>query len=165
MIARRLNSVQEYYFSKKLREVAAMIEDGKPIINMGIGSPDLPAHPNVVDALKESFDHPKVHQYQSYQGLHELRKAIADFYKKYYNLAPIPIDQDVSFEFHKEFESCREINLAMRQKDLSAQCLLLGELPKIVPFWSEAPLVRKLLLWWNQNPLLIHYLLKLSAIR
>ena len=61
MTARRLKSVQEYYFSKKLREVAAMKAEGKPIINMGIGSPDLPAHPNVVDALKESFDHPKVH--------------------------------------------------------------------------------------------------------
>ena len=90
MTARRLKSVQEYYFSKKLREVAAMKAYGKPIINMGIGSPDLPAHPNVVDALKESFDHPKVHQYQSYQGLHELRKAIADFYKKYYNHAADP---------------------------------------------------------------------------
>lgn len=85
MKARRLNTVQEYYFSKKLREVAAMVAAGKPIINMGIGSPDLPAHPKVVAALKDSFDHPKVHQYQSYQGLPELRQAIADFYQKYYN--------------------------------------------------------------------------------
>ena len=85
MKARRLNTVQEYYFSKKLREVAAMVAAGKSIINMGIGSPDLPAHPKVVAALKDSFDHPKVHQYQSYQGLPELRQAIADFYQKYYN--------------------------------------------------------------------------------
>ena len=84
MTARRLNTVQEYYFSKKLREVAAMVADGKPVINMGIGSPDLAAHPSVVDALKDSLDHPKVHQYQSYQGLPELRKDIADFYLKYY---------------------------------------------------------------------------------
>ncbi len=70
MTARRLNSVQEYYFSKKLREVARRWwQQGKPVINMGIGSPDLPAHPEVVSALKDSFNHPKVHQYQSYQGL------------------------------------------------------------------------------------------------
>lgn len=90
MTARRLNTVQEYYFSKKLREVAAMIAQGKPVINMGIGSPDLPAHPQVVDALKESFNHPKVHQYQSYQGIPELRQAIADFYQKHYQVEANP---------------------------------------------------------------------------
>ena len=90
MKARRLNSVQEYYFSKKLRAVAAMVAEGKPIINMGIGSPDLPAHPTVVEALKHSFDHPKVHQYQSYQGLPELRQAIANFYQKYYQFTADP---------------------------------------------------------------------------
>jgi len=90
MTARRLNTVQEYYFSKKLREVATMVAEGKPIINMGIGSPDLPPHPKVVAALKDSFDHPKVHQYQSYQGLPELRQAIANFYKKNYCVAANP---------------------------------------------------------------------------
>tara|TARA_A100001011_G_C14239237_1_gene812482 strand:- start:368 stop:1516 length:1149 start_codon:yes stop_codon:yes gene_type:complete len=90
MTARRLNTVQEYYFSKKLREVAAMIAQGKPVINMGIGSPDLPAHPQVVDALKESFNHPKVHQYQSYQGIPELRQAIAGFYQKHYQVEANP---------------------------------------------------------------------------
>ena len=90
MKARRLNTVQEYYFSKKLRAVAAMVAEGKPVINMGIGSPDLPAHPKVVTALKDSFDHPKVHQYQSYQGLPELRQAIADFYHKYYKYIADP---------------------------------------------------------------------------
>ena len=90
MTARRLNTVQEYYFSKKLREVATMVAEGKPVINMGIGSPDLPPHPKVVAALKDSFDHPKVHQYQSYQGLPELRQAIADFYEKNYSVAANP---------------------------------------------------------------------------
>lgn len=90
MTARRLNTVQEYYFSKKLREVAAMVAQGKPVINMGIGSPDLPAHPEVINALKNSFAHPKVHQYQSYQGLPELRETIADFYKKYYQVKVNP---------------------------------------------------------------------------
>ena len=90
MTARRLNTVQEYYFSKKLREVATMVAEGKPVINKGIGSPDLPPHPKVVAALKDSFDHPKVHQYQSYQGLPELRQAIADFYEKNYSVAANP---------------------------------------------------------------------------
>ena len=90
MTARRLNTVQEYYFSKKLREVATMVAEGKPVINMGIGSPDLPPHPKVVAALKDSFDHPKVHQYQSSQGLPELRQAIADFYEKNYSVAANP---------------------------------------------------------------------------
>ena len=67
-----------------------MVAEGKPVINMGIGSPDLPAHPKVVAALKESFDYPKVHQYQSYQGLPQLRQAIADFYRKYYQYTADP---------------------------------------------------------------------------
>ena len=57
MTARRLKSVQEYYFSKKLREVAAMKAYGKPIINMGIGSPDLRANPNELHDLKLSLIH------------------------------------------------------------------------------------------------------------
>ena len=52
MTAKRLNTVNEYYFSKKLREVANMISEGKPVINMGIGSPELPPQPDVVLALK-----------------------------------------------------------------------------------------------------------------
>ena len=84
MMAKRLDTIKEYYFSKKLRKVSAMIAEGKPIINMGIGSPDLPAHPDVVTALKESFSNPKVHQYQNYQGIPELRIAIAKFYQRHY---------------------------------------------------------------------------------
>ena len=90
MMAKRLDTVKEYYFSKKLREVSAMIAKGKPIINMGIGSPDLPAHPNVVTALKESFSNPKIHQYQSYQGIPELRIAIAKFYLRHYHVNANP---------------------------------------------------------------------------
>ena len=87
MTARRLESVQEYYFSKKLREVAGLILEGKDIINMGIGSPDLAPLPSVIKALKASLSHPKAHQYQSYQGLPELRKGIADFYQRHYQVA------------------------------------------------------------------------------
>ena len=87
MTARRLESVQEYYFSKKLREVAGLILEGKDIINMGIGSPDLAPLPSVVKVLKASLSHPKAHQYQSYQGLPELRQGIADFYQRHYQVA------------------------------------------------------------------------------
>ena len=67
-----------------------MINSGKPIINMGIGSPDIEPHPKIVKALSDAMNHQKAHMYQSYQGLPELRKTISDFYKKYYyvNLNP-----------------------------------------------------------------------------
>ncbi|MGX1928927.1 pyridoxal phosphate-dependent aminotransferase [Flagellimonas sp. 2504JD4-2] len=79
--AERLNTVQEYYFSRKLREVRGMINEGKPIINMGIGSPDLAPSPKVLETLKAAITDNGAHQYQSYQGLPELRGAIADFYQ------------------------------------------------------------------------------------
>ncbi len=85
--AKRLNSVKEYYFSIKLREVRSLIDQGKPIINLGIGSPDLSPPETVIKALKNA----DTHGYQSYQGLPELRKAIASFYQKYY-------DVDLNFE-------------------------------------------------------------------
>ena len=86
MTARRLDRIQEYYFSKKLREVRAMIASGKPVINMGIGSPDLPPPQEVVDALQNSLSHPTANKYQSYQGIPALREAIADFYQKQYSV-------------------------------------------------------------------------------
>ncbi|UII77945.1 aminotransferase class I/II-fold pyridoxal phosphate-dependent enzyme [Flagellimonas sp. HMM57] len=78
--ADRLHSVQEYYFSKKLREVRGLMNQGKPIINMGIGSPDLPPSKEAVTTLQEVLEDSKAHQYQSYQGLPELREAMANFY-------------------------------------------------------------------------------------
>ncbi len=80
--AKRLNDVKEYYFSIKLREVRSLIDQGKPIINLGVGSPDLAPPATVLDALKKA----DVHGYQSYQGLPELRKAMALFYKKFYGV-------------------------------------------------------------------------------
>ena len=102
MTAKRLNTVKEYYFSEKLREVTSMVADGNPVINIGIGSPDLPPHPKVVAALKESLDHPKVHQYQSYQGVPELRQAIADFYQKHYQYNANPISEILPLMGSKE---------------------------------------------------------------
>ena len=82
--ANRLLSVQEYYFSRKLREVAMMIKAGHPVINMGIGSPDLSPHSDVIKALSKAMDHPKANMYQAYQGLPELRSAITNFYQTHY---------------------------------------------------------------------------------
>ena len=84
--AKRLNSVQEYYFSKKLKEVRQLISDGKPIINMGIGSPDLLPSSLVIEAIQKAMHDEKAHEYQSYQGLPELRKEMANFYQNHYNV-------------------------------------------------------------------------------
>jgi len=82
--ANRLNIVEEYYFSKKLREISELEAKGESIINMGIGSPDLQPPSQVVEVLKNSLKDEKAHQYQSYRGLPELRKAMANFYKEQY---------------------------------------------------------------------------------
>jgi len=84
--ASRLDTVQEYYFSKKLREVRALSAQGKPIINMGIGSPDLQPPTEVIEAIQQAVVTQGAHKYQSYQGLPEFRKAVADFYKNKYNV-------------------------------------------------------------------------------
>ena len=76
MSANRLNNVKEYYFSSKLREVASLINKGKPIINLGIGNPDLLPPETVVESLKKCFVNPKHSQYQSYQGIPELRTIV-----------------------------------------------------------------------------------------
>ena len=88
--AKRLDTVQEYYFSKKLREVAALIADGKPVINMGIGSPDLKPSTKVLEAITNSLGDATAHKYQSYQGLPELREAIASFYKDKFSVTANP---------------------------------------------------------------------------
>ncbi|MCR9014646.1 pyridoxal phosphate-dependent aminotransferase [Aquiflexum gelatinilyticum] len=84
--SKRTDSIQEYYFSQKLKEVNRLREEGKPIINMGIGSPDLPPHPSVVDALHQSSSLPTSHGYQGYQGIPALRTAYADFYQSHYGV-------------------------------------------------------------------------------
>ena len=82
-IADRLKDVQEYYFSIKLREVRSLMKQGKPIINLGIGSPDLPPPQEVINALNSS----NVHGYQNYQGIPELRQSISSFYDKNYGVS------------------------------------------------------------------------------
>lgn len=88
--ANRLNSVSEYYFSKKLREVAEMNAQGKNVLNLGIGSPDLPPSKETIEALCEDAHKSNAHGYQSYVGLPELRKGFADWYQKWYNVSLNP---------------------------------------------------------------------------
>jgi aspartate/methionine/tyrosine aminotransferase len=85
--ANRLQEVQEYYFSRKLREVRQLKAAGHPILNMGIGSPDLAPSAAVLQTLRESLEDPGAHQYQSYQGLPELRQTIADFYHQKFGVS------------------------------------------------------------------------------
>ncbi len=85
-IAKRLQNVEEYYFSKKLREVALMKAQGKPIINLGIGSPDLEPPFKASMLLTESIMDEGAHKYQGYQGIPELRQAITEFYKTHYQV-------------------------------------------------------------------------------
>ena len=88
--ADRVSSVEEYYFSSKLREVNQMIADGKPIINLGIGSPDLAPDKLVIDALKNTADNSQAHGYQNYQGIPQLRTSIASFYSREYGVTLDP---------------------------------------------------------------------------
>ena len=84
--ANRLNSVSEYYFSAKLREVDQMNAAGKQVINLGIGNPDLPPSEATIEALCSEAQKPNVHGYQSYVGIPELRNGFADWYKKWYKV-------------------------------------------------------------------------------
>ncbi|WP_416437992.1 pyridoxal phosphate-dependent aminotransferase [Phnomibacter sp. MR] len=85
-LANRLNGIGEYYFSQKLREIDTMNKAGDNVINLGIGSPDLPPHPEVIKVLQEESAKPNVHAYQSYKGSPILRQAIADWYQNWYNV-------------------------------------------------------------------------------
>lgn len=81
--ASRFGEVEEYYFSKKLREIAQMQKEGKKVLNLGIGSPDLPPAPAVIQTLNEQSRRTDTHAYQSYSGLPELRRAFAEWYQKW----------------------------------------------------------------------------------
>ncbi|WP_299226955.1 aminotransferase class I/II-fold pyridoxal phosphate-dependent enzyme [uncultured Psychroserpens sp.] len=101
-LANRLQSVEEYYFSKKLREVNILKAQGKPIINLGIGSPDLNPPERVLNALVETFNENGAHKYQSYQGVPELREAICGFYKRHFNVPLSPLTEVLPLMGSKE---------------------------------------------------------------
>ena len=100
--ATRLDSVQEYYFSVKLREVRSLMNEGKEIINAGIGSPDLLPPDHVTPALIKAMGDHKAHGYQSYLGLPELRQAMSDFYKSQYNASLDPESEIIPLMGSKE---------------------------------------------------------------
>jgi LL-diaminopimelate aminotransferase len=85
-LAHRLEGIGEYYFSKKLTEIGELNKTGEAIINLGIGSPDMPPHASVIETLASEAAKPNVHAYQSYKGAEVLRKAFADWYKKWYEV-------------------------------------------------------------------------------
>ena len=84
--ADRLSLVSEYYFSRKLKEVAQLNAEGKDIISLAIGSPDMPPSEQTINKLCEVAHDPSAHGYQPTQGTPELRKAMAGFYKRWYNV-------------------------------------------------------------------------------
>ena len=84
--AQRVSEIQEYYFSRKLREVARLNAEGADIVSLGIGGPDRPPHKSVVDTLCRQAAVDSNHSYQPYVGIPELRKAMSDWYKRYYGV-------------------------------------------------------------------------------
>lgn len=91
--AERVNTIKEYYFSKKLREIAQLNAKGADIISLGIGGPDLPPDKEVVDTLCNDAYQADAHSYQPYVGLPTLRKAYADWYKKFYDVELNPASE------------------------------------------------------------------------
>ena len=92
-LSNRLNGIGEYYFSKKLTEIGELNKSGETVINLGIGSPDLPPHPSVVETLAKEAAKSNVHAYQSYKGAEPLRNAFAEWYKKWYRVELNPANE------------------------------------------------------------------------
>lgn len=91
--ADRLGGIREYYFSSKLRQIEEMNRQGATVINLGIGSPDLPPHPSVIQELYTGAKKPNTHAYQSYKGNPSFREAIAGWYQKWYGVSLDPASE------------------------------------------------------------------------
>jgi len=100
--ASRLNTVEEYYFSTKLKQIAQFKAEGIPVINIGIGSPDLAPSQKTIDALTAAAANPDHHAYQGYQGIPALRKAFADFYATHYHVELNPASEVLPLMGSKE---------------------------------------------------------------
>jgi LL-diaminopimelate aminotransferase len=100
--ADRTNSVQEYYFSRKLRQIEQMRNAGADIINLGIGSPDQPPSENTIRRLTDESCKPNVHGYPSYNGSPVLRKAFSDWYLKYFRVSLDPENEILPLMGSKE---------------------------------------------------------------
>ncbi len=91
--ARRLDGIAEYYFAGKLRDIAQMRQAGHPVLNLGIGSPDLPPAPSVIEALQTASNDPASHAYQPYTGIPALRNAWANWYLRWYGVTLDPLTE------------------------------------------------------------------------
>lgn len=88
--AHRVDEIKEYYFSRKLKEIAALNAQGADIISLGIGGPDRPPHRSVIETLAEEAARDDAHSYQPYTGLPALRKGFAQWYGRNYGVALDP---------------------------------------------------------------------------
>lgn len=91
--AKRLEGIGEYYFSEKLREIETLNQQGPRVINLGIGSPDLPPHPEVIQVLQQESARTDTHAYQSYKGAPALRQAISNWYRRWYGVELDPASE------------------------------------------------------------------------
>ena len=100
--AKRLSHIKEYYFSKKLAEIARLNKEGYDVINLGIGSPDLPPDESVLKQLEQTSAHASSHGYQPYRGIEGLRQAMSQWYLKTYNVELDPQDEILPLMGSKE---------------------------------------------------------------
>jgi LL-diaminopimelate aminotransferase len=100
--AKRLSHIKEYYFSKKLAEIAQLNKEGYDIINLGIGSPDLPPDESVLKQLEQTSAQSSAHGYQPYRGIEALRQAMSQWYLKTYNVELDPQDEILPLMGSKE---------------------------------------------------------------
>ncbi|MFS8081841.1 MAG: aminotransferase class I/II-fold pyridoxal phosphate-dependent enzyme [Ginsengibacter sp.] len=101
-VSQRLNGIEEYYFSKKLAAIEQMNRTGEEVINLGIGSPDMAPHPEVIQILQEAASNKNNHAYQSYKGSIVLREAVAKWYKKWYQVDLDPAKEILPLAGSKE---------------------------------------------------------------
>ena len=113
--AQRISSVKEYYFSLKLKEIAQLQANGKRIINLGIGSPDLPPPPTVIEALIKSAQDTGANKYQSYVGIPKLRKAIGYWYERKYSVSLNPDNEILPLMGSKE--GIMHLSMTFLEKD------------------------------------------------
>ncbi len=144
--ANRLNSVSEYYFSKKLKEIRQLNQNGHDIINLGIGSPDLPPDNIVIQTLQDSSTLRNNHGYQSYTGLPELRAAISNYQKQHYNIQFNPENEILPLIGSKE--GIMHISMAF----LNPGDKVLVPNPGYPTYQSVSRLVSADLVTYNLNP-------------
>ncbi len=118
--ASRMNLVQEYYFSTKLKQIAEMRAKGINVLNLGIGSPDLPPSTETIEALTEASANPKNHAYQSYVGIPALREAFGTWYKTYFGVKLNPATEILPLIGSKE----GIMHIAMTYLEAGDECLV-----------------------------------------